>query len=164
MPSVSQQSGFSLVIFWASECTSHLQWDTGLDCRLVSLKHAHFYHEAKLLKHFAEFGLALSSWNKQGRPWQRHHLDGSICCSKNRCVSFSINGSTLPQSVSGEVRSRETSSLSECRWHAASVVCSIGFRKGFGNNCILFLFVLLHLSASSELKSVLTMLFCISIV
>ncbi len=27
-------------------------------------------------------GFALSCWNTQGLPWNRHHLEGSICCSK----------------------------------------------------------------------------------
>ena len=36
----------------------------------------------------AECGLALSCWNKQGRPWKRRCLDGSICCSKI-CMYFS---------------------------------------------------------------------------
>ncbi len=27
-------------------------------------------------------GFALSCWNKQGLPWNRHRLEGSICCSK----------------------------------------------------------------------------------
>ena len=30
----------------------------------------------------AECGLALSCWNKQGCPWRRRCLDGSICCFK----------------------------------------------------------------------------------
>jgi len=36
----------------------------------------------------AECGLALSCWNKQVRPWKRHRLDGSICCSKT-CMYLS---------------------------------------------------------------------------
>ena len=36
----------------------------------------------------AECGLALSCWNKQGRPWKRHCLDGSMCCSKT-CMYIS---------------------------------------------------------------------------
>ncbi len=27
-------------------------------------------------------GFALSCWNTQGLPWNRHHLEGSICCFK----------------------------------------------------------------------------------
>ncbi len=27
-------------------------------------------------------GFALSCWNTQGLPWNRHRLEGSICCSK----------------------------------------------------------------------------------
>ncbi len=27
-------------------------------------------------------GFALSCWNTQGLPWNRRHLEGSICCSK----------------------------------------------------------------------------------
>ncbi len=27
-------------------------------------------------------GFALSCWNTQGIPWNRRHLEGSICCSK----------------------------------------------------------------------------------
>ncbi len=27
-------------------------------------------------------GFALSCWNTLGFPWNRHHLEGSICCSK----------------------------------------------------------------------------------
>ncbi len=27
-------------------------------------------------------GFALSCWNTQGLPWNRHHQEGSICCSK----------------------------------------------------------------------------------
>ena len=40
----------------------------------------------------AECGLALSCWNKQGRPWKRRCLDGSMCCSKTCMYLFSING------------------------------------------------------------------------
>ena len=36
----------------------------------------------------AECGLALSCWNKQGRPWKRRCLDGNICCSKT-CMYLS---------------------------------------------------------------------------
>ena len=36
----------------------------------------------------SECGSALSCWNKQGRPWRRRCLDGSICCSKT-CMYLS---------------------------------------------------------------------------
>ena len=36
---------------------------------------------------------ASSCWNKQGHPWKRHHLDGSICVAPNP-VPFSISGAS----------------------------------------------------------------------
>ncbi len=36
-------------------------------------------------------GFALSCWNAQGLPWNRCHLEGSICCSKNLNIPFSIH-------------------------------------------------------------------------
>ncbi len=35
-------------------------------------------------------GFALSCWNTQGLPWNRHRLEGSICCSKT-FIPFSIH-------------------------------------------------------------------------
>ncbi len=36
-------------------------------------------------------GFALSCWNTQGLPWNRRHLEGSICCSKTFYIPFSIH-------------------------------------------------------------------------
>ncbi len=53
----------------------------------------------------AECGFALSCWNMHGRPWKRCLLEGSILCSQNLYVLFSINGAitevqvTLPRAL-----------------------------------------------------------------
>ncbi len=36
-------------------------------------------------------GFALSCWNTQGLPWNRHCLEGSICCSKTFYIPFRIH-------------------------------------------------------------------------
>ncbi len=41
-----------------------------------------------LRSHAVGIAAVLSCWNTQGLPWNRRHLEGSICCSK---IPFSIH-------------------------------------------------------------------------
>ncbi len=69
-------------------------------------------------------GFALSCWNTQGLPWNRPHLEGSICYSKTFIYlsAFIVPSKTwklpIPYAIMHHHAIRDAGFFTECWWHA----------------------------------------------
>ncbi len=82
----------------------------------------------------AECGFALSCWNKQGLPWNRLHLERSICCSKTFIYfsAFIVPSKTcklpIPYALMHPHTIRDAGFWTERWWHAGRSPSSLARR------------------------------------
>ncbi len=79
-------------------------------------------------------GFALSCWNTQGLPWNRRHLEGSICCFKTFIYlsAFIVPSKTcklsIPYALMHPHTIRDAGFWTECWWHAGRSPSSLARR------------------------------------
>ncbi len=81
-------------------------------------------------------GFALSCWNTQGLPWNRHRVEGSICCSKTFTYlsAFIVPSKTckllIPYALMHPHTIRDAGFWTERWWHAGRSPSSLARRTG----------------------------------
>ncbi len=79
-------------------------------------------------------GFALSCWNTQGLPWNRRHLEGSICCSKTFIYlsAFIVPSKTcklpIPYALMHPHTIKDAGIWTEHWWHAGRSPSSLAWR------------------------------------
>ncbi len=73
------KSSWSSLTYFSFNDVPNVLW-SGLQAGQFSTRTLLLWSHAVVIA--AVCGFALSCWNTQGLPWNRRHLEGSICCSK----------------------------------------------------------------------------------